>query len=1104
MEKTKNYNLKKPGAADFYDVTDFNENAEAVDRILKEINEQVTATGEDLESFKNGISYVTFEQKGAKGDGVTDDTEAIKAALQEAGDSGKTVLIGKATYLLKERVVIDKSVNMIGSGADDSVIKFRADETHQESAYDTEWWEGSNAAMVVKADHCIFSNFTLTGGENENEASLYNGLIFHYPYKYPNYWGYEAAQRVSMSQCVIQGFKNGLYMFGGWNRYFNGCYFKQCSDAGVRYEPLEVARLGEYTSSGDIFEACQITGCKGYGIDISYVYENYFVNCVMEYNGRAIRAVNCRDLTFKTCWNEANFNNIQVTGNVRFEGGFNISNTTVEHTLNAPNDVVVFTENGDTTICRQQKIIYRQVGGVVVKGVEIGAEIENNILNPYWEEEVGGSKVQVSTDHWNPYTSEYCTISTTEKYKGRNSAKIDVSGLTQDQDFGWRTERLLINDGTTYTLSFAAKVTDFQAVNDAGGLCVYVQWLNSTGVATLNANQMVTFSSNEWEEKSITLTPNSNSAYVIIGFGFKRNGTAYVSCPALTDNSSVISSDVRVTQGTGTSGKVVYFRSADGNMIGSIDLEQYKDGDSLTAAVAEMTAQMRLINNELYGTDIELESEDGVVKLTPLYEDGVISSCTLGDTLIIRTRNLFDYKTYTQHTSDYMGYIGINLADLVYIKPSTKYTCSTSATSGNTLYFGTGLDAGVDESGGKLTATSDSDGNLYIWILSGRDHYQDMIDGKITIQVEEGESATEYVEHMYKTVELDSDPASITMYANVENILQEKEGNPFKLTYSGKKLEDKVMETVYDSPSFEGSVSMGRSPGYEVGENSTALGLKVAATGYASHAEGVGSKAAGEYSHAEGDNSKAEAHSAHAEGTGCKAGGVASHAEGSSCTASGIASHAEGTSCTASGNRSHAEGNVCKATGEHSHAEGDNTVAAGEYSHVQGRYNAEDTDNKYAHIVGGGTSWADRKNIHTVDWDGNAYFAGNIQTGENGTPFGYEEGEWTPSTTSALNFSKLTNCKYKKIGNVVFIQAYLIADGSASMWTIDGLPYPVATSGATDVGTVQALPIQYFLNGTMNPTNMASYNGTANQIVCGAISASGGAPLVIQGYYFTE
>ena len=772
-------------------------------KMLEEENyQQYTEIMDKIDTAVTVSNSITFEKNGAKGDGTTDDTEAIKATIEEAETSGKTILIGKATYLFTERLIINKSVNMIGAGADESVLKFRSTETHEESQYDTEWWEGSNAAIAVKADCCVFSNFTITGGENENSASAYNGIIFHYPYKYTNYWGYEAAQRISMSQCVIQGFKNGLYMFGGWNRYFNGCYFKQCADSGVKYEPLEVARLGQYTSSGDIFEACQITGCKNYGIDISYVYENYFVNCVMEYNGRAIRAINCRDLTFKTCWNEANYNNIQVTGNVRFEGGFNISNTTVEHTLNAANDVIVFTENGDTTICRQQKIIYRQVGGVVVKGVEIGAELENNILNPYWEEEVGGSKVQVSTAHWNPYTGVYCTISTEEKYKGRNSAKIDVSGLTTDQDFGWRTEKILINDGTTYTLSFAAKVNDFQAINDAGGMTVYVQWLNSSGVATLNANQAITFSSNEWEEKSIVLTPNSNSAYVIVGFGFKRNGTAYVSCPSLTDNSSAISSDVRVTQGSGTSGKVVYFRSADGNMIGSIDLDKYKDGDSLTLAVAEMTKQMKLINNELYGTDIVLESENSKVNLTPKYENGSISSCTIGDTLIIRTNNLFDYSVYTQHTDVYEGYRGINLADIVYIKPSTKYTCSTSATSGNTLYFGTNLDTGVDENGGHLTATSDSNGNLYIWILADRSHYQDMIDGTITIQVEEGETYTDYVDHKYKTITLSSDPQDITMFIGCENIIEDKEGHPFVLTYSGESLETKLdtkLETDIDA-----------------------------------------------------------------------------------------------------------------------------------------------------------------------------------------------------------------------------------------------------------------------------------------------------------------
>ena len=79
---------------------------------------------------------------------------------------------------------------------------------------------------------------------------------------------------------------------------------------------------------------------------------------------------------------------------------------------------------------------------------------------------------------------------------------------------------------------------------------------------------------------------------------------------------------------------------------------------------------------------------------------------------------------------------------------------------------------------------------------------------------------------------------------------------------------------------------------------------------------------------------------------------------------------------------SHAEGQHTTASGEVSHAEGLYTTASGQYSHVQGKYNIEDTENKYAHIVGGGKNENNRRNIHTIDWSGNAYFAGSLTLGE--------------------------------------------------------------------------------------------------------------------------
>ena len=162
-------------------------------------------------------------------------------------------------------------------------------------------------------------------------------------------------------------------------------------------------------------------------------------------------------------------------------------------------------------------------------------------------------------------------------------------------------------------------------------------------------------------------------------------------------------------------------------------------------------------------------------------------------------------------------------------------------------------------------------------------------------------------------------------------------------------LNEKAPKT---NPVFTGSFSHNRKAGTTIGINSFAEGLNTTASGSASHAEGAFTTASGNYSHAEGNNTKASGASSHAEGLNTTASSDSSHAEGAGTTASGISSHAEGL----------------------------NTIAAGEEQHVEGKYNVQDTENKYAHIIGGGISSIKRRNIHTVDWSGNAYYAGDVTT----------------------------------------------------------------------------------------------------------------------------
>ena len=238
------------------------------------------------------------------------------------------------------------------------------------------------------------------------------------------------------------------------------------------------------------------------------------------------------------------------------------------------------------------------------------------------------------------------------------------------------------------------------------------------------------------------------------------------------------------------------------------------------------------------------------------------------------------------------------------------------------------------------------------------------------------------------------------------------------------------------------------------GESSHAEGNSTTASGNRSHAEGYSTTASGDKSHAEGQTTTASSHNSHAEGENTTASGKSSHAEGTFSKASGDSSHAEGGVTTASGNSSHAEGYSTTAFGDYSHAEGTGTLASSSNQHVQGRYNVEDTEGKYVHIVGWGTGSSARKNIHTIDTSGNAVFAGKV-TVQNTTPTAAGDlatKSYVDSKTSASD-TKVTNT----LNNTV--QAYVTGTTSASTNTgtqvFDSGVYLTTESGTLHVSKIE-------------------------------------------------
>lgn len=199
---------------------------------------------------------------------------------------------------------------------------------------------------------------------------------------------------------------------------------------------------------------------------------------------------------------------------------------------------------------------------------------------------------------------------------------------------------------------------------------------------------------------------------------------------------------------------------------------------------------------------------------------------------------------------------------------------------------------------------------------------------------------------------------------------------PTSRTINGKALSNDVILVSADINGVEGktftitnadgtSTEMVAQSGAEVFNN-----INNIATGEDSHAEGRHTTASGTYSHVEGNIGVASGECSHAEGFASKALGKYSHAEGTTTSAQGLGAHAEGADTIASAYASHAEGIY--------------TIASGKYSHVQGKYNIEDTLDKYAHIVGNGEFNKPRSNAHTLDWGGNAWFAGEVKVGGTG------------------------------------------------------------------------------------------------------------------------
>lgn len=274
------------------------------------------------------------------------------------------------------------------------------------------------------------------------------------------------------------------------------------------------------------------------------------------------------------------------------------------------------------------------------------------------------------------------------------------------------------------------------------------------------------------------------------------------------------------------------------------------------------------------------------------------------------------------------------------------------------------------------------------------------------------------------------------------------------------KLDNKYLDVIGACGTGQGAEIFNEYEGKNTasGDYSHSEGYNTTASGKDSHAEGYWTTASGDYSHAEGLDATASGEGSHAEGGQLTASGNYSHAEGWNTRASGQGSHAEGAHTDASGHYSHTEGYSTIASAYYSHAEGRGTHATCIYQHTQGSYNILDTAGgsetrgAYAHIVGNGTSNYVRSNAHTLDWDGNAWFAGDVYVGS------------TSGTNKDNGSVKLATENY--VDNKIANNSVLSVDkGGTGYNSITDTTYTTARYRASALVTTETDPT---INGVIN------------------------------------
>ncbi|MCM1467505.1 MAG: glycoside hydrolase family 55 protein [Alistipes sp.] len=529
--------------------------------------EGVNIVNEVAAKLSSVSGTVNIVQYGAKGDGITDDTYAIKNAIDYVKRKGGILYFPPGEYIFSERILIDLPIKITGASIEQTTLHFIGGRQEASTLpYDAEWWEESDAALLVLSDDVTFENFRLYGVYDFSNT-YYNGISAHWIVKNANGLRYQGAERFRMTNVKVMGFRNNVYIYGGWERYFVNCIFWDATDSGIKYTALQRELVGMWSNSGDLIMACSFVNNHVAGFYAEAAFQTSLYNCVFEYNQRAIIADNCVNMMFVNCWNEANLDKIVVKGIAKFDGGYNITRSTVDHDGNGH---VIIEMNSDITILQGTNIVFRQQNGIIIKGVHLGEELTNILENPAFGKESGGVYLVPSLESWEKYPTWAMDISTDVTCNGAYSIAYNITGRTDNPEFCLHQTIEGLSPGE-YNIECDVMAPDRFSVDN--GFVIAASYKNGNGVGIgWNTYTYDIIGNNAWERVAFKITLPEECTSVQVKFGPKNNGICYMANPVMSSSDAAVANNIYIRK-NGSNSKELMIYDINNTLLGKLTMQ---------------------------------------------------------------------------------------------------------------------------------------------------------------------------------------------------------------------------------------------------------------------------------------------------------------------------------------------------------------------------------------------------------------------------------------------------------------------------------------------------------------------------------------------------